>query len=138
MTLYGQVVPLQVPLTQAGPVVQHGSPESPHDVHWLWEPTVWHTVWVAVHWLPEQHGRPTLPHDWQTLLDVHTRAMPTMAHAEPVATQVPALVPVLLASLSQQPLWHWAPGQHGCPVPPQAWQLVPEQTDLPPAHCSPS
>ena len=32
---------------------------------------------------------------------------------------------------------HSSPGQHGWPVAPHDWQVVPEQTDEPPEHCSP-
>lgn len=102
---YGHVAPLQLPVTHAGPVVQQGSPDRPHDVHWLDAPLAWQMVWLSVHWSLAQHGRPLLPHDSQTLFDVHTRAMPTVAQAEPVATQVPAPAPDV-ASLSQQPLLH--------------------------------
>jgi len=59
--------------------------------------------------------------------------MPSSPQAEPTPTHV-----VGVDWSSQQPSVHWSPRQHACPVPPQGVHDVPEQTDEPPEHSSPS
>jgi hypothetical protein len=92
------------------------------------------TVPDAVHVLPEQHGRPSLPHDSQNPLVVQTWLLETVPHACPGPTHV-----VVAPWLSQHPpLLHWLPRQQASPKLPHGWHVVPEQTDVPPEHCSPS
>jgi hypothetical protein len=121
---------LHVPLVHGVPVVQHGSPESPHDSHVVSVPVTTHTVLGSVHALPGQHSSPSLPHDSQKPPAVHTSSMPAWPQEAPTATQV-------LDWVSQQPPVHWSPRQHACPVPPQAAHVVPIQTDEPLEHGPP-
>jgi hypothetical protein len=82
---------LQVPLMHGVPDVQQGSPEPPHSVHWDWVPTVLQTVPDVVHTLPEQQGSPSLPHDSQNPLVVHTWVAAAAPHAWPGPTHVDVL-----------------------------------------------
>jgi hypothetical protein len=85
------VVPLQVPVMQAVPVGQHGSPEKPH---WLHEGDVApgevvQTVVASVHTFPGQHALSMVPHDSQKLADPHTwTSDPVDVHVPPGATQI--------------------------------------------------
>jgi hypothetical protein len=81
-----------------------------------------------------QHGSPSLPHDSQKPLEEQTCwLLPNPVHALPVATHFD-----VVPEVSQQPPVHRSPVQHGCPGPPHAMQLVPEQTVDPFEQVSPS
>jgi hypothetical protein len=87
------------------------------------------------HVLPGQHGENAVPHCWQkSLVALHTslEIPPTDGHIAPGATQM-LVAPLLL----QQPVVHESL-QQGCPVAPQAWQVVPWQTDALFEHVSPT
>jgi hypothetical protein len=125
---------VQVLSVQGVPVVQHGLPEKPHSVQVGVEPAVvTHTVVVSVHVLPGQQSSPSLPHDSHVPPVVHTSSKPTSPQAEPTPTHVAGV-----DWSSQQPPVHCSPRQQACPVPPHGVHDVPEQTDDPPEHSSPS
>ena len=121
-----------MPLVHGVPCVQHGMPEIPQSVHSLVEPVVVQTVLLSVQVPPEQHGSPSEPQDSQKPPPLHTS--PASLHAAPSATHV-----LVLPLVSQQPPPVQSRlKQQGCPVAPHAWHVVPEQTDVPPEHDSPS
>ena len=143
------MLPLQVPDVHVAPA-QQGSPLMPHRVHCDVPVTVAHTVSDSVHVLPGQHGSPSRPHEvhvevlaWQKSpeLDVdpghvnpgqhgspslpQVSQKPSDAHTcwlPPLDEQVPprATQALGVADVSQHPLVHCSPTQHGWPGPPHA------------------
>jgi hypothetical protein len=87
------VVPLHVVVAHGVPVVQHGSPLCPHDVHSIVPATTPHVVFGCVQVsLGGQHGSPKVPHAVHDPL-LQTRAVAPIdpVHALPGQHASPSL-----------------------------------------------
>jgi hypothetical protein len=123
---------------QAGPVVQHGSPELPHGSQRLNVGSHAYPDPANGHCCQSKPGQ-QVPNDvpqsgrqvplWQPML---------VPQAAPLVQQACPLPP----HTRHVPPMHWnpplqvLPGQHTCPPRPQTWQVPPEQAS-PPSHCGP-